>query len=386
MPQVGVCFKRIEAYGLSLYDSYASSSRWSSRKGTGLSRQHLNSIFDTLLDNEMLTSIADAECEALPVSPTDLSLYNVLRYHLGFLDSTFAPVRSDAGKRIRPRLVMLIAEALNADPSAAIHTAAAIELLHNFTLIHDDIQDVSLLRRHRPTVWSLWGVAQAINAGDAMFAVAHLALNRSVTSGVPPTTTLRLSNALHQTTLRIVEGQALDLGFEERPDVSAEEYLGMIAGKTAAITRLACWAGAIIAGSPEAEADAIGEFGHALGIGFQVQDDWLGVWGKPDQTGKVAADDIRRRKKSLPILLLHARAEPGDRKRLDVIFGQSEVQPDQVAEILDLMTQYEIDHEVRAEVRAWHDGSARALESALPSGSAQDELAALVASLGTRTG
>lgn len=334
----------------------------------------------------MLASIASAEQLSLTTSPSDLNLYNVLRYHLGFLDDSFAPVRSDAGKRVRPQLVMLAAEASGVEPARAVHMAAAIELLHNFTLIHDDIQDKSPLRRHRPTVWSLWGIAQAINAGDAMFAVAHLALNRSIMSELSPATILRLSTAMHQTTLRIVEGQTLDLGFETRADVTAREYLRMIGGKTAAITRLACWSGAVIAGRDDRAADAVGAFGDALGLGFQVQDDWLGVWGDPALTGKVAADDIRRRKKSLPTLLLLERAESADRDRLLHLFDQPEIDPDQVSEVLELMTRYEIGPDVAAEVQAWHDRSARTLDAALPPSAARDELARLVETLGARTG
>ena len=334
----------------------------------------------------MLASITSAENVALQTSISDLRLYDVLRYHLGFLDAELRPVRSVAGKRIRPRLVTLVASAAGGDWRVAIHAAAAIELLHNFTLIHDDIQDQSPLRRHRPTVWSLWGIPQAINAGDAMFAVAHLALNRSALAGVPPETTLQLSTALHQTTLRIVEGQTLDLSFETRADVTAAEYVRMIGGKTSAITRLACWAGALLAGADETTAHAIGEFGFSLGVGFQVQDDWLGVWGDPALTGKVAADDIRRRKKSLPILLLHDRAESADRARLDQLYAQPEIESAQVDEILEMLKHYEVAGDVQAEVRDWHDRSAVALKQSLPSGPARDELARLVESLGVRSG
>jgi geranylgeranyl diphosphate synthase type I len=334
----------------------------------------------------MLASISAAESESLPTSSADLQIYDLLRYHLGYLNEHFQPVRSDAGKRVRPRLVMLVNAAFNGMEAQAIHTAAAIELLHNFTLIHDDIQDESPLRRHRPTVWSLWGVPQAINAGDAMFAVAHLALNRSLHSGVDAMTTLRLSNALHQTTLRIVEGQTLDIGFEQRGDVTANEYVRMIGGKTSAITRLACWGGAIIAGVDDARADACGEFGFALGIGFQVQDDWLGVWGDPARTGKAAADDIRRRKKAFPALLLHDRAVPEDRSRIDELYSQPSIEPGQIDEILDMMRRYEVATDVQAEVKAWHDRAADALTFALPANEARDELLALVESLGNRSG
>src|SRR5690606_32506573 len=195
-------------------------------------------------------------------------------------------------------------EALGGDGELAMPIAAAIEMIHNFTLIHDDIQDRSELRRHRPTIWALWGTAQAINAGDALFALGHLMLNATREAGVDPATVLDLSTELHHTTLRIVEGQVLDLGFEDRPEVSPREYLTMISGKTAAIIRYACLAGATVAGADAETAAHLAAFGQSLGMGFQIRDDLLGVWGKPEQTGKPEADDIRRRKKSLPILLL----------------------------------------------------------------------------------
>ena len=184
------------------------------------------------------------------------------------------------------------------EPRAAAPVAAAVELLHNFTLIHDDIQDESPTRRHRPTVWSLWGVGQAINAGDALFAAAHLPLYRLASTDVSTDLTLRLVEAFDRMTITIVEGQTLDLSFEARPDVSPGEYLEMIAGKTAAIIRFGAWAGALLGGADEATASRWAEFGLALGLGFQVRDDQLGIWGVREATGKAPADDVRRRKQS----------------------------------------------------------------------------------------
>ena len=271
--------------------------------------------FDDLLDNAILSTIAIAEANAAPSGRCDLPIYDVLRYHMGFVNERFEPERVNAGKRIRPRLCVLSCEAAGGDAEAAIHAAAAIELLHNFTLIHDDIQDQSVYRRHRRTIRNLWGTAQAINAGDAMFAIAHRALNRSVDAGVDPEIVLQLSNDLHDATLRIVEGQVLDLGFEQRQNVSAANYLTMIGGKTGALTRCACWTGARIAGAAIDRASQFADFGAALGIGFQLRDDILGVWGETIDTGKAEADDIRRRKKSLPILLLRDVLPSTNRRR-----------------------------------------------------------------------
>ncbi|HLI50335.1 MAG TPA: polyprenyl synthetase family protein, partial [Thermomicrobiaceae bacterium] len=180
----------------------------------------------------------------------DLSLYGMLRYHLGWANPDFSIADSDGGKRIRPLVCVLACLASGGDAEAAIPTAAAIELLHNFTLIHDDVQDRSLTRRHRRTVWSLYGEGQAINAGDAMFAISQLPLLGSSTGSpaIPAETVIKLSRAFNETVLRIVEGQVLDLGFEDRWDINAADYQRMIRGKTATLVSFAAWAGSTIAG------------------------------------------------------------------------------------------------------------------------------------------
>jgi geranylgeranyl diphosphate synthase type I len=342
--------------------------------------------FDAHLDVALLSTIDLAEQAAAPVGSGDLPIYDVLRYHLGFLNERFEPERAAAGKRIRPRLCALAAEAVGGDPRDAVLPAAAIELLHNFTLIHDDIQDESPLRRHRSTVWDRWGTAQAINAGDAMFALAHLTLNRSVESGVTPELLVELSTLLHTTTLRIVEGQVLDLGFERRNDVTGTDYLTMIGGKTGALTRCACVIGARVGGADPKTAEALGEFGGLLGVGFQLRDDILGVWGDERATGKARADDIRRRKKSLPALLVRERATVEERRRLDAIYAHDVVTPDEVEEVLAMMRGHEIADDVQQQVSEWHDRARELLTTAAPASRARDELLALVDSLEGRPG
>ncbi|HEX2280901.1 MAG TPA: polyprenyl synthetase family protein, partial [Thermomicrobiales bacterium] len=311
--------------------------------------------FDRWIDDEIEAVLQSIEAGATPTATSDLPIYHVLRYHLGTANAAFEPESADPGKRLRSKLCLLCCDAAGGDPRQAVPVAASIELLHNFTLIHDDIQDMAELRRHRQTVWSLWGVPQAINAGDAMFAAAHVALNRSVERGVPAQVTLDLSSALHATTLRIVEGQVLDLGFEHRTDVDSREYLAMIAGKTAAIIRFACWAGAKVAGLSGDRVSAFGALGNAIGMGFQIRDDFLGVWGATETTGKAPADDIRRRKQALPILLLKERSSPGDRNRIDKLYTQRELSPDDIQLVLGLFEEHEISQSVQTEVARWHD-------------------------------
>ncbi|MDQ3547475.1 MAG: polyprenyl synthetase family protein [Chloroflexota bacterium] len=342
--------------------------------------------FDSQLDAAILSTIAIAGRQAAPSGTGDLPIYDILRYHLGFLNEHLEPERVNAGKRIRPRLCVLTCQAAGGDPVQAMQAAASIELLHNFTLIHDDIQDQSVFRRHRRTIWDLWGAAQAINAGDAMFALAHLALNHSIEAGVGAATVLELSSRLHDATLRIVEGQVLDLGFEQRNDVAAADYLTMIGGKTGALARCACWTGARIAGAGSDRADQLAEFGAALGIGFQLRDDILGVWGETGDTGKSEADDIRRRKKSLPVLLLRERASLNEQTTLDAIYEHDDVTDDEIETVLAMMRFHEIAPDVQEQVRNWHDRARDLLEAAVPQSAARNELFALVESLEGRAG
>ena len=337
-----------------------------------------------MLDDEILATLAEAERAAPPLQPAALSIYDVMRYHLGFADASFQPVRSDSGKRMRPLLCVLSCNAAGGRADDAMPVAAGIELLHNFTLLHDDIQDHSPLRRHRPTVWSLWGVAQAINAGDAMFAISHLAVLRASNAGAPAERVLPLTEALHQTTLRIVEGQVLDLGFESRSDVTADEYMVMIGGKSAEICRCACWAGATIAGATAEQSRLAGDAGFALGIGFQLRDDILGIWGATSQTGKARADDIRRRKKSLPVLLLRECASPDELEEIDALYAQDEISHAGIERIVTMLAKHDIEAAVQDRVQGWHDQALELLRGSLPDNDARRKLEVLVDALVAR--
>ncbi len=244
----------------------------------------------------------DAEMRRVVSAPTDSSLamfYGMLHYHLGWVDENFKPAHSDSGKRIRPVLTMLTCEAAGGDWESALPAAASVELLHNFSLIHDDIEDGDTTRRGRATLWTIWGRAQAINAGDALFTFAHVALSGMVARNVPPPRRLAVRERFDQACLALTQGQHLDLSFESRAAVTEAEYLRMIGGKTAALVAGACAIGAIVAGSEVVP--YYDNFGRELGFAFQIEDDLLGIWGDPHLTGKPAGNDILNRKKSLPI-------------------------------------------------------------------------------------
>jgi len=318
-------------------------------------------------------------------------LAGMIRYHLGYAGRDLRPLDAravDRGKRLRPAVALLAAGAAGGDPRAAAPVAAALELLHNFTLIHDDVQDESLIRRHRPTVWNLWGVGQAINAGDALFAAAHLPLYHLASTGIPAQLGLHLLEAFDHMTIAIVEGQTLDLAFEARSDVSPSEYLEMIAGKTAAIVRFAAWAGALLSGADEAVASRWAEFGLALGLGFQVRDDLLGIWGEQEATGKAPADDVRRRKQSLPLLILRERLEGAEREELSRLFSAPNVDGVGVARVLALLEREQVRQEVETVIAGYHDRAAAALIDAAQPGNnrSRDRLLALVERLSSRSG
>jgi geranylgeranyl diphosphate synthase type I len=218
----------------------------------------------------------------------------MISYHLGWQEAATV-----SGKRVRPLMTLLCCEASNGDWRQALPAAAAVEWVHNFSLLHDDIQDQSEMRRGRPTVWKIWGTAQAINTGDAIFALSRLTTLRLKVS---PEKILRVHRILDQTSLALTRGQHQDISFEQAPEVTIEQYLEMIAGKTAALLGAACQLGALLSPADDQQIAHFHAFGENLGLAFQVIDDMLGVWGSSEVTGKSAIDDLRSRKRTLPVI------------------------------------------------------------------------------------
>lgn len=275
----------------------------------------LKQFFATFLpaiETEMRRAVAPSG------DPTMTLFYGMLHYHLGWVDTEFKPAPSDSGKHIRPVLVLLCCEASGGDWRTALPAAAAVELLHNFSLIHDDIEDNDPVRRGRPTLWKVWGMAQAINAGDALYTIAHTSLNGLTEHNAPAERILAARQRFDRACVALTQGQHLDLGFESRSSVSEAEYLRMISGKTAALIEAACGLGALINGSDLAA--HYEDYGRELGLAFQIQDDLLGIWGDPQVTGKPAGNDLRNHKKSLPVAYGLDRSE-----ELRRLYAQSEV-------------------------------------------------------------
>jgi geranylgeranyl diphosphate synthase, type I len=273
--------------------------------------------------------------------------YGQMQYHLGWVDSSFAPTAGNTGKLLRPTLLLLAYEAAGAWELAAqaqsdssylrraLPAAAALELTHNFTLIHDDIVDHDTERHHQPTLWTIWGSSQGINTGDGMFALARLAMWDILDEGVESEIAARAGVVLDRACLVIAEGQYLDLSFEQRQDISVAIYMDMIARKTATLMCCAVEIGAMLGTREAATIASLRNFGFEIGIAFQVRDDVLGVWASTKETGKTSAGDIYRRKKSLPILHTLEHASKQDQHTLRTLYTQeAPISAEQVATVL----------------------------------------------------
>ena len=292
------------------------------------------------IETEMRSSIA-APAKAL------VPYYGMILYHLGWVDEDLSPTEEQqAGKRLRPLLCLLTCEASGGDWHQAVPAAVAIELLHNFSLIHDDIEDNSPRRRHRPTVWNLWGQAQAINAGDGLFAISRLALQRVVERGVGSDKVLHAFRIVDRTCLELTEGQYLDLAYEEQEGVTVEMYLEMIGKKTGALMGCATHIGALLGTNDESIIESYRSFGYELGLLFQIVDDILGIWGTGEATGKGVGEDIVQKKKSLPaVYALQHSQEMRDIYRQD---GMNSAQQQKVMEILRNLSALDYTREMAA--------------------------------------
>ncbi len=298
-------------------------------------------------------------------------LYEMLAYHLG-LDGATGP----RGKRMRPLLGLLAYQSLTGDYRGALPGAAAVELGHNFSLVHDDIEDADVERRHRPTLWAIWGVPLAINAGDALIALSRLALY-PLLDEFSETRVLALMRVYDQTCLELCEGQYLDISFERRPDVTVDAYLEMIGKKTASLIGASVQAGAILATDDPAVVEAYRRFGYDLGMAFQMADDVKGTFWAASESGKPEAGDVRKRKKTLPLVWALEHAAPEDRARLQAIYGAGiratdgrgptpmaadELGDDEVAEVLEILERCGAREHALSEARRYRDVALTHLE------------------------
>jgi geranylgeranyl diphosphate synthase type I len=306
--------------------------------------------------------IADTEREILGlVGDRDAStspLYGMMRYHLGLDGGT-----NDTGKRIRPLLGLLAYMSLTGEHRRALPGAAAIELGHNFSLVHDDIEDRDTERRHRATLWAVYGVAQAINAGDTLFVLSRLALHRLTDLGFSDSKVLRLMRVYDETCLDLCEGQFLDIwASEHAEEMSVELYVEMVGKKTAALIAGAVQGGAMLATDDAEIVEAFRTFGWALGIAFQVNDDLLGIWGTELDTGKEASD-LAKHKRTLPVIYALQHGSPDDRARLLELDARTELSAEEQAEARAILERTGARDYTRAEARRYRDAALDALDA-----------------------
>lgn len=322
----------------------------------------------------------DAEMRAVVASAPAAPEFDVmLHYPLGWMDEHGAPYNQPTGKRIRPLVLLLCCEAAGGDWRRALPAAAAVELLHNFTLLHDDIQDDSPIRHGRPTVWKIWGRANAINAGDALFTLSYIALHR-LEATTPAETVLAVWQVFNETMLDLTRGQHLDMRFEHQVSVTVDEYISMIHGKTAALLAACAQIGGLVGSGNAERARHLADFGLNLGIAFQIHDDILGIWGDPKITGKSAATDILAKKKSLPVLY-----GLGCSKALNEVYARPRFRKSDVAEAIALLDQMGArDYAVQQE-NAYYQRALESLDAAEPEGEAGKQLRALAAWLFERS-
>ena len=324
------------------------------------------------------------EAVAQHLSGRAARLAAMLDYHLGWRAPDLSPLDTPApaGKKLRPALVLLACQAVCGEITAAARNAAvAVELVHNFSLVHDDIQDRSELRRHRPTLWTLFGMPQAINAGDALFALAQLVLVRD---GSP--LAARLAAELNATALLLSEGQFLDIDLQQGDTpVTLETYEAMISRKTGVLFASACRLGAMAGGASSDVADAYGAYGLELGIAFQEQDDLLGVWGRSAETGKPDAADIVERKRGLPAAM--ALSLPDAPEWLRAAYGGGDGEPGRnaiIGRIIAHFDQLNLRATIEARVGQRYHKALESLDAAGARDPARSYLAAICEALVSR--
>ena len=261
----------------------------------------------------------------------------MLRYAMGWSDTNGAPVSAPQGKALRPTLCLLTCEAVCGEYQRSLPPAVSLELIHNFSLIHDDIQDRDEYRRHRPTVWKVWGEPIALTAGNVMRIVADTSIEglRGDSDSIADLVTV--NEVLTEASLEMIEGQHLDVAFEGRSDIGMESYLDMISRKTGALIRTSMHVGAIVGTDDQKVIESLRECGRSLGYVFQIRDDVLGIWSQEKTTGKPVGADVRRRKNSFPIVHAMSHADRVQKQALEHVYEKGDVTDGDVDVVLEIM-------------------------------------------------
>ncbi|MGC9002923.1 MAG: polyprenyl synthetase family protein [Dictyoglomus sp.] len=263
---------------------------------------------------------------------SNISIHLITAYHMGWVGEDLTPLANiRRGKRLRPLFCVLVNQTLGGFLDDALEIGSAIEFLHNFSLVHDDIQDRDERRHGRWTVWKIWGEAQAINVGDLLFNMVFQVL----TNLKSPVLLSKSLKELTETIRELIEGQYLDISFEKRKDISLKEYLMMIDKKTAKLFSTSFYLGAFSATYKEDLSKIFQEIGRDFGLFFQIADDAIGIWGDPEKTGKNAFVDLWRKKKTYPILYLYSESSEKEKLRIEEIWGREIVTEKDIEYLLD---------------------------------------------------
>ncbi|OHB18794.1 MAG: hypothetical protein A2854_02920 [Parcubacteria group bacterium RIFCSPHIGHO2_01_FULL_56_18] len=311
-----------------------------------------------------MSAVADAELarilEAYATGPAG-RMYQMLRYFMGYIDAEFKPSSIESGKRFRPALLLLIADGYGVRDKT-LAAAVAIELFHNFTLIHDDVEDHDEFRRNRPTVWKLWGINHAINAGDAQSLLAsEWALHAGEKAQKP-----ELTHALIAAFIEVIEGQYLDFELAsaplDTPNVNEEGYLQMIEKKSGVLVRVSAEAAGIAAGKDTKEIKLLREYGTYLGMAYQMADDYRSVWTTQQITGKDTCSDIREHKRTLPFLYAYEEAKGDAQERLRQLYSlDRQLAEEEIQEVIAILDVTSARSRVEEKVREY---AARAKQAA----------------------
>jgi geranylgeranyl diphosphate synthase type I len=299
-------------------------------------------------------------------------MYDMLRYQLGWIDERGKPVNETSGKALRPTLCLLSYESVSGSYEEALPAAAAIELVHNFSLIHDDVQDNDRKRRNRPSVWAIWGKPQAINAGDAMRILASASLIRLVERGFPGEKWLQAARLLDESCLRLIEGQYLDISYENHLDVTTGDYLKMAEGKTAALISCSLEIGALLATEDRRAIQAFRDCGTNLGLAFQIKDDLLGTWGDGARLGKPVGADILRKKKTYPIVYAWEKANDLTKAMILSVYQKETVDESGRNAILNALDELQAKEQAQLMVDSYSDRAWAEIEGFLLSPWAHD--------------
>ena len=271
------------------------------------------------------------------LSRNELPLHHMIRYAMGWADVDGNERSATDGKALRPTLCLLACEATGGRAGTALPGAVSLELIHRFSLIHDDIQDRDKTRHHRPTLWAVWGEPKSLVAGNALRVIADMALWGLVAEGLDFEDALIATGLLTEAYLLMIEGQYMDISYEGRPDIGIRDYLEMISRKTGALIECSLTLGALIGTQDAGTVEAFRRCGRSLGFVFQIRDDVLGIWGDEDSTGKPVGADIRRKKNTLPVVYAMSRAEGADAALLREIYGGESVADKDVSSVLEVM-------------------------------------------------